>query len=382
MHPEHRTIRYLLLHDKLSDLYLTTGIRNFGLSMIRIFLAIFVFTLRGSLLDVIIFLAATYLGLVVFFPVAGKLSARIGNAHTMLFSTPFIVLFFLVLYYFNPLEIGLHWIGLLYGMGEAFFWMAFHEEFAILAKVKKVGKEIGIVKIVSLSTSVAAPLIGGAIIAFFGFEFLFAIVIILLIVAIIPLLLSKDIKPRSYDFKFKEIFSRHHKPLFIPFVGYGASHLSTAWLWPILLFVLVPSFLEVGGLATISCFLTVVVTIIVGYKLDKINKKKIMRVGAVLVSIGTIARALVRTFFQAFVAWSFAGLVWPILDLPFEAITYTKSKQYNKLEFFVARELALGVGRFIILGIAFLAIMFFNTTTALTISIFVGGIMTLLYWKS
>jgi len=353
------------------------SIRSFGLAMINLFLPIYFFTLRNSLFDVVALLFFTYLSMIFFFPVAAKLTSKIGAAHTMLFSAPFAVLFFGLLYFTNPLQIGIIFIGLLYGFFESFFWIGFHEEFSFASKSKKVGREVGLFRGITIMTELLGPLIGALIIAILGFHVLFAVVVLLILVCQIPLLLSKDIKPRQ-KFSLKSIYVKKHLTLFFPFVGNGAMNVSIRWFWPILLFLIIPTILDLGILATIVNLFCISLTLVIGYKSDKIKKIKIIKIGSILFSFSVFARAFVRTSIAAASAWIFGGIVWPLLDIPFESLTYAKSKRLNKLEFFVMREHALNIGRFVILAVAF--ILLANTLVALTTVLMVGGILTTFYW--
>jgi MFS family permease len=365
----------------LTEFYVMVALRSFAIAMIQIFIPIFIFSRRNSFSDLLVFLFFTFIAVFLFSPVAAKMLSKFGNAHTMLFSVPFLVSFFLILYFADVLFIGLPIIGIIYGFSEAFFWMAFHDEFSTLSKTKKVGHEVGIYRSVTIISQVFGPILGALVIIFFGFNILFLIIIIFLLAGLIPLLFSKDIKPKQH-FNIKNSFRFIHKkfPLRLPFIGYGAMTLSTAWLWPLMVFLLVEAYFELGAFATVINVITVFGVLIIGFKADTISKVKLVKSGAILFSATLILRSFVRTSFQAFGMWILGALMWPLIDVPFEALAYAKSKHLNKLEFFVEREHALFIGRMVILGVA----AFFVSTPmfALSAAIFVSGLFTTLYWRA
>jgi MFS family permease len=167
---QRRMLHFLLFQDTLTEFYLMLTLRNFGLAMINLFLPIFIYTLRNSFLDLIIFLFFVSLALTFFFPFAGKIASKLGAGHTMLFSAPFTIAFFSLLYFFDPLSLSIPFLGFLFGFSEAFFWMAFHIEFASISKPNKVGKEVGLYRVITIMTALVGPLFGGLVIAFFWFS--------------------------------------------------------------------------------------------------------------------------------------------------------------------------------------------------------------------
>lgn len=366
-----------MLHDTLSKFYVMFSLRSFGLAMINLFLPIFIFTIRSSLFDLVNFFFFEFLAILLFFPIAGKLSARIGTAHTMLFSSPFIISFFALLYFFNPVLIGLSAIGFLLGFGEAFFWMPFHEEFSFISKTKRVGREVGKYRVINIVAALLGPFIGGAIIALFGFHWVFLLTIILILIGQIPLLLSKDIKPKQ-KFHFRHIFKKRHFPYFFPFVGHGAIGIATSCLWPIFIFILFPDFVLIGAIAMVVNFISIFSTLYISKKCDSFGKEQLVKTGSVLFSLTVMLRAFTTTIIHAVTMWFFGGLTWALLDVPFESLVYQKSKHQNKPEFFVAREMSLDVGRFIVLAVVFLLAT--NISLALSTAILVGGILGLWYW--
>jgi MFS transporter, YQGE family, putative transporter len=365
---------HFLLHNKLSEFYMMFILRSLGFSMINLFLPIFIFGLRNSLFDLITFFFFQFLTALIFSPFAAKLSTKIGNAHTMLFSSPFLILFFFLLYYFNPLKIGLVFLGFLIGFSEAFFWLPFHEEFSFISKTKKMGKEIGVYRIFGVIIAMLGPALGAIIIVFLGFNFLFLLTILLLLICQIPLLLSKDIKPRQ-KFVFKNIFKLEKFPDFLQHISIGAISFSTMVLWPLFLFLIIIDFLIIGSISILAQFANIFMIFVVGKKINSKNSIIINKIGAVLFSLTVIIRAFVSNIFQATIVWIFGGIFWPLFSIPVESRVYEKSKHSNKLEFFVARELFLNLGRFFMLFILFIFVS--DLFLAISTSFFVSGVFLL-----
>ncbi len=380
-HSERKIFHYLLHKDALSEFYLMMGIRNFGLSMISVFLAAYIYSLQNSIIDVIVFLLIHFITMTLVFPISAKLTSKIGTMHTILLSTPITVLFFYLLNSLSPLENFIPLLGIIFGISEGFFWMAFNEEFSFISKSKKIASELSSIKIMVTIAGVIGPFIGGLIILLTGFDYLFLIVILLLFAGTIPLLLSKEIKPKQkFTFSVKKIYSEMRNKMFIPFMAHGTVMVSINYLWPLFVFLIVTNYFEVGLLTLVSNIFYVLMLYLVVHKESTFIALGLLKNGATLFSLTLILRGLSINISQIFSMWILGGITFPLVEIPFESKVMQMSKKLNKLEFFVMREHALTFGRILMLIILFLLIDF-GTITALTATISISGIIAMFFWK-
>lgn len=380
-HVERNIFHYLLHKNVLSEFYLMMGIRNFGLSMISIFISSYIYSLQNSIVDVIVFLLINFIVMSIFFPVAAKLTSKIGTVHTILFSVPLTVSFFYFLNYFSSIENFIFFAGIIFGISEAFFWMAFNEEFSFISKTKKTSFELGITKIFITLAAVIGPFVGGVIILFTGFDYLFLIVIALIFIGTLPLLFSKDIKPKQkYKFSFKKIYKSIHNPLFFALAAQGTAHMSMIYLWPLFVFLIVSNYFELGLLSLISNIFYVLVIFLVIFRKSFFEKIKLFKFGNILFGLTLMIRGLSQTFFHIMGAWVLGAIFLPLIEIPFDSKAFQTSKKLNKPEFFVMREHALVFGRIFLLLVLF-SFLHLGVTTALTISLTISGILVAIFWK-
>ena len=375
MHPHHNYhyfLHFFYEHKAMTELYLVIGLRSLAISMIALFLPMYFFLLRNSFEDVLIFYFAFFLAAGICFPIASFIASKVGNVHMDLISAPLGILFYMLIYFSNPLAIGIFVLGLLYGAFEAFFWVFFHGEFSYISDKKMLSKQVSGWRAVSFLFTLMGPVLGGAIISFYGFHTLFLTVALVLIASPIPLLFSKDIKiaPR---FSPKEIFSKKHLKMAPAFIGYGAAGVATTITWPLFIYFIVPDFLEIGTLSLIINLVSVIVVLFIGSKVVKYGKIRLIRIGGLLFSISILLRAFVVTSGQVLFAWSFGALTFPIVAIPTESLTYSRSKKENMAELFTFREWMLNVGRFIMLAVIFWMALVFPLEQALTYSFILGG---------
>ena len=377
-HNYNHFLHFFYEHKTMAELYLVIGLRSLAISMIALFLPMYFFLLRNSFEDVLIFYFALFLAVGIVFPIANFIASKVGNVHMALISAPLGILFYVLIYFSNPLSIGIFALGLLYGAFEAFFWAFFHGEFSYISDKKVVSKEVSGWRAVSFFFTLMGPVLGGAIISFYGFHSLFLVVALVLIASPIPLIFSKDIKiaPR---FSSKEIFSKKHLKMAPAFIGHGAAGIATTITWPLFIYFLVPDFLEIGTMSLIINLVSVIVVLFIGSKVVKYGKVRLIRLGGLLFAISILLRTFVATGGQALLAWSFGALTFPIVAIPSESITYSRAKKENMAELFTFREWMLNVGRMSMLIAVFWMVNVFPLEQALTYSfILCGAVSTLI----
>ena len=377
-HYYHSMIYFLHGHKRLSELYSVMGIRGFAISMVQLFLPIYIYLLRNSIADVLLFFLFTCLSLIIFFPLAGYIASRVGNMHMALISAPLGIIFFMAIYFFNPLEIGLIPLGILLGAFDSFFWVFFHGDFSKFSDKKIISKEVGGWRLFYGAAHIVGPFVGGAIIAFFSFHILFLLVAILLLIAPFPLLFTKDVKQKT-KFSFNELFSREHLRSAPAYIGHGAAVGSTMMVWPLFLFFIIPDFFEIGSMSLAINILNILVVVLVGLYAARIGKKRLVRLGGLLFGISIAVRAFVRLPIQAFAAWAFGGISFPMAIIPMEGMTYSRAKRENIMELFSFREWMLSIGRMLMIAILFFALIYApDLAGAFTYTLLAGGLLSML----
>lgn len=152
------------------------SIQSFALSMIGIFIPIYLLTLHYSVSQVLLFFITHYSFLLVFAFVAIYTASHIGLQQTIIARFPFLFAYFVLLYLLPSVKIPLFAIALLGGLASAFYWIPLHILFTRNAEKKDVGASTGKLFAFPKLASIAGPLIGGYTAAIFGFNILIVIV--------------------------------------------------------------------------------------------------------------------------------------------------------------------------------------------------------------
>lgn len=151
---------HFLNNWKLNELYITMAIRSFALSMIIIFIPIYLIELGFSLSSVFVFFAVWGLSHVVFIIPAAYYASRYGFKHSIFVGIPILIVFYLLLYSIERFHWPLMLVAAVWGLSNAFFWLGYHVDFSISSDKKNRGKELGFAGVVIRISQVIGPLTG------------------------------------------------------------------------------------------------------------------------------------------------------------------------------------------------------------------------------
>jgi predicted MFS family arabinose efflux permease len=149
------------LKREILELYASTTIKYFALSLISIFEPVYLYTL------------ITYT--VVFFavPLGGKLAVRFGFEHCIFYSVPLLIIYYLILYSISFLPILFFIAPFFIAFHKILFWPAYHANFVYYGNKSRRAMEISSIKGLVYLVAIIGPIIGGIILTFFGFKIFF-----------------------------------------------------------------------------------------------------------------------------------------------------------------------------------------------------------------
>ncbi len=341
------------LKRRLNEIYIVHSIEGFVFSLIGIFVPVYLLTLGYSISQVLIFYIIKHLAVCVFSFFVGHISSHFGLKHTMLMRFPIVLIFLIMLYSLDSIAFPLSLIALLGGFQTALYWVPLHSLFARSSNKNHMSSDVSKLYYFPKIASIIAPLIGGFIIIFFGFNTLFIIAMLFLIVSLIPLFYTSEIKPHV-NFQVKEgtkIFKKYPKYFF----GVGVNHLggmTESVIWPIFVYLTLANILSVGIVGTLLSIGTVLFTLIIGKFSDRFDRKSVIKIGAIFMILIWLSRVFASTEISIYVLTILAGFFTILILVPFTSITYNLAKGDNIDEFIVFREIPVAFGRVLILLLA------------------------------
>jgi len=340
---QHFSFHYLF-HKELSELYIAKALRFLALSMVGIFIPIFLYFEIGLTLNqVILFYIIQTLTFFFASFIAAFLMKSVGAKHLILSSVPFLIMMFVFLHYMESLTI-FYWLpAVMAGINYGLFWVPFHTEFAKYSDRKHRGREFAFMQALAIFAHVLGPIIGGVIIAFYDYTMLFVLVSILLLASALPLFLTPELYER-YKFSYKALMRPKTVRFGLSFFAEGVKGMTSAVIWPLFIFGILGSYVSFGAVSTLSSFAMAAVTLYIGKLTDKMRKMKLIAVGSGLMSIVWFVKTLVRFPLEVFVIDIFNGISNALFHIPHMAKFYDRSSKTGILGFVVFRESMLRLG--------------------------------------
>lgn len=382
-HQFHIKVPYFL-KNPITELYITNSLRSFSLSMINLFLPIFFLQQGYSFSQLILFymLNAT-VGLYTTY-VTLKFANKYGAHKSIGLSMPIQILFFLILYNFQPMVqslgplIPFYGLTILGNISGSFYYMGFHINFGQNSNKDNVGHQIGTINALSVLLSIAGPFIGALIIFFSSFKILFLINASILIVASGPLFLSNvKHKPQKLE-KLKPKINKIELNRMLPYYAEGMHFYSTSLFWPLLIFYLGINLKSMGSLFSLSNLIFVIFSYYIGKKAIEKNRHKLLKTGATIHSLSLLIRTAIKSISLIAFVQSLGALSYCMVTIPFSATFYNSTKTQG-LSFIYSREIYLHLGRITALLIMYVVFQLNqNILASLIISIVIAAVAVLL----
>lgn len=338
---------------EINELYLNLLIRSLALSMLGIFVPIYLLTLGFNMVEISLYMITNFFIMIVasFFSV--YLMKTIGVKHTILMSVPFVISDVMLLYFLSRYEISIFAIAIVGGMGQAFYWMGLHTNFIKNSGKHGVTKKTGLYFVLPKVSALIGPFVGGALITLYGFPPLIAISAILLLLSAIPLLRTGDFRGRS-DFDISNLFSAE-RVYFLGFVGEGVRNIFEYFFWPIAIFMVAKSSLEVGLVGSVMQIGTMFLPFLIAKLRHKIDLKIFIRAGAVFYAILIFYLQTLSDPKTMIILSSLMGLLTIMISMPFYTMSVKHSRSFEPSEWVLYREIGVNLGRILVIAIGLLS---------------------------
>jgi hypothetical protein len=302
---------------------------------------------------------------------------KIGLRRSIRFSIVWIILFYITLFYLDHIMratdlafFEYKWKILLFtGLALLFmtlrnmmYWVPVHTDMAKFTNRRNRAKQLSLLEATTVASQALLPLIAGLILSFYNYGVLFLCVIFICLASSIPLVTLPKTRERfrwSYLQTWKEFFSRKRRKTVVAYMGDGAENVIGIIVWPIFMWeILNGDYLQLGLLSSLVITVTVLMQLGLGKMVDLKDKNKILKFGTFFYSIGWIIKMFVATAFHIFVVSAYHNITKMLTRTPFDAMTYEKAADQGHFvdEFTVIHEMAVNLGRFLMLIVVFVLI--------------------------
>ncbi|MBU0459743.1 MAG: MFS transporter [Nanoarchaeota archaeon] len=349
MDNNHHLLWYFRPKKELTQIYLCLMLRNFALSLIGLFVPLYLYKeLSYTLSQTLYFYIFYALIFAISTPVAAKFASKYGVKHTILLSVPFFLIFVSLLQLLTIIKIPLMVVASFQGLAISFFWMGIHLIFYHASHKKHRGEEMGKRTGLSIIASMFGPLIGGVIIKFVGFWLVFVLVALILIISAGVLFFSKE-EYVKYSFSLKSVVDKEHWKNSLFFVSRGSRVMAEGVIWPIFIFVILNDYVSLGLMGFVLSGIGAILIVVVGKYSDHKSKSKLLHWITGFESLAWIMRAFVQTVTHVFGATIFGAITYGVREAPMGALEYDKARKSDPVGYFVSREIFICLGRILML---------------------------------
>ena len=354
------------------------SLNSFAMAFVSVFIPIYLLKLDYSFQMVMLWMIIQHSSLLINAFITVYVSNKVGLVHTL--HIRFILLlsyFLLLLFGLKEIPILFYIIPILIGAEGAFYWIPLNILFVRNTKENTMGKSMSRFFVVPKALSMFSPIVGAFIAVHYGFNSLFALAMFLLFFTFIPIWSLRSEKT-NFKFSWKEVKKIYfqNKKYFIPEVIDNLAEDAMA-LWSIFIFIKLASTIEIGIIGTITAVTSLFFTLTIGKLTDNWNKHKLIKIGAIFVSLVWFINFTVGEFFPNqwlfYIATIFATLSLKVFLVPYSSLMYNRARK-DDARFLILREIPTVLGRIILFSIA---ILFYNNLPILFLLV---GIIFIYFW--
>lgn len=278
--------------DELSEVYVAMIFRSLALSLIGIFVPVYLLQLDYGIVGIIHFYLYFFSARMCFDFIGAHLVARFGPKHAMLISYGFQIMAALLFLTLKDYSWPLYIPAMIWGASNSIFFIAFHVNFSKIKHVDNGGKEIGYVNVMERIGGMIGPFVGGMLAMVFGAQYLFLIAIILLLIGLVPLFRTAEPVKTRQKLHYRAFKLNDMKRDVASYGAFSIENNLLIVLWPafLTLFVFADNvYATIGGLASIGSLVSVAAAYAVGKLVDE-------KRGGQLLRFATVANAFVYVF--------------------------------------------------------------------------------------
>lgn len=375
IHQHHLHIRGK--NKELNEMYLSMILKTFGISVVSIFIPIYLYSLGYSLR--LIFLYYLIVSVFQFSGdlLVGKAIARFGPKHIIMCSYPLLAIHLLLLATLGTYHWPLWLVSLFAALSLSLFWAPYHNDFSKAKDKKKTGKEVSALFILMQIVGAFGPIVGGVIAEKFGLQYGIFIAVIIILAAAVPLLKKKEIVAKR-PFYFRNLSLKENYRDMIAYGGLNIEISATAVIWPLFLFFIIRDYARIGSIASVSILATIALSIFIGRLTDKYKKREVLRVSGVANFFTSIMKIMVGSLSMAYIVGAISSLSNIFIIIPFVSKYYLHADRKPRTEYIVMMEMAVDVARGLFFLSLYLATFFADTKTIIIFGFVLGALGALL----
>jgi len=269
--------------DELSELYTSMMFRSLAMSLVGIFIPVYLYHLDYAIWQIFFFYAVSFSTWAVLTYPNALLIAKVGPKHVMLASYVAQVISMLMMVSLEGLRWPLASIAIILGISNCLFFTAFHVDFSKVKHKEHGGKELGWMISMQKLGAVLGPILGGLVAYFTDAQYIFALAIVLLFAGIIPLFLSQEPTALNQKLDFKGLDIQKISRDLLAQVCFSIENVASLIIWPLFISIYILKdnpYVQLGSITSISVLVSLIMARAIGRTIDKRKGRPLLRLGA------------------------------------------------------------------------------------------------------
>ncbi|MEF8880860.1 MAG: hypothetical protein V5A72_03455 [Candidatus Nanohaloarchaea archaeon] len=377
-------IDYMNFRD-LDNLLVYEFLKNFGISLIGVFIPIYILSQGKGILPASLFIIISGVaGVILSYPISRVIS-KIGFKHSLIASYFFLIPGIMVIRMFELSVLTISVSSVLYNIGRLTHNIGLNSEFAVDSSKEKRAEDSG--KMLSLPSisRVIAPLAGGVIFAGFGFTNLMFITVFILLLSVLPLIFSSEHRdPMNYN--MKQLLQDEFLKTIPLFIIRGIQAVGAVAVFGMFIYLIVGGSVDVGSARALDSLGFVITGLLVGRYATKIRKDLFVTIGCIGAGSAFFLRGFIATPIQAFLLSFISGIFFQIYHIPIYSSFADEAEDTEILEFYTLRKIFVSVGNILVIGTLAVFYTFYDLKTGFHAAFTLGGLSTFMmaaiYWKN
>lgn len=369
--------------DELSELYTSTMLRSMGISVVGIFVPIYLYKLGYDIVVICLFMTGVCVARVIFDVLAGYIIARIGPKHTILLSNLTQIVALALILMLSQLRIDLWLIALLWGASLSLFFIAYHVDFSKIMHKDHGGKELGYMTMLERIGAALGPVAGGVIATMFGAEWTITAAILLFMGATLPLFLTSEPTQLHQRIHFRGLPIRRLRRDMASYFAIGVDNSLSVSMWPFfaaLTILTVNTYASVGFVTSLGIIAAILSARLIGRTVDRDKGRTLLNWSVVVNAVVHVFRPFTTGFGGVLTVNIANEVVTSGFRLPYFKGMYARADDLPgyRIIYISVMEVMLDLGRGAVwLAVAGLSLLM-APTGAMAVIFVVGGALTLL----
>ena len=293
----HRYSLEEIKNNQLHELYLAMMLKTLGLSLIGVFVPVYLFKLGHGLETISLFYVIVY-GVRIFSDyVAAWLTGYFGPKHMMIVSHIFLIISLAMLLTLKTYNWPLWYVAVITSIATGFFFVPYHIEFSKLQSSTHGGSQIGTMYRTGKIAAALGPMLGGIIATYAGVHVVIVIALLFIMMSAIPLMMGPEPVRKRQHITLRGFPWQKVRRDAVSNMALNVDQMTNMVGWPlyVAMFIFVDNaYLGVGTITSISLVVTIAMVGVYGKKIDSGKGWQLMRFGVAGSFLVNMSRVFIR----------------------------------------------------------------------------------------